>query len=104
MRVRMLSVLTVAIATVAALTIVSGSANATAPSGATTQLISRATFADDYSTNVDGIKAKIKGPVDVAVIHVTIQPGGTLGWHSHPGATFVMVTSGTITRVNADGC
>lgn len=104
MRVRLLSVLTVAIATVAALTIVSGSANATAPSGATTQLISRATFADDYSTNVDGIKAKIKGPVDVAVIHVTIQPGGTLGWHSHPGATFVMVTSGTITRVNADGC
>jgi quercetin dioxygenase-like cupin family protein len=53
---------------------------------------------------VDGIKVKIKGPVDVAVVHVTFQPGGTLGWHSHPGATFVMVKSGTVTRVNADGC
>jgi quercetin dioxygenase-like cupin family protein len=104
MRVRLLSVLVVAIATVAALAIVSGSASATAPSGATTQLISRATFTDDYSANVDGIKVKIKGPVDVAVVHVTIQPGGTLVWHSHPGATFVMVTSGTVTRVNADGC
>ena len=104
MRVRLLSVLTIAIATLAALAIVSGSASATAPSGATTQLIARATFTDGYSANVDGIKVKIKGPVDVAVVHVTIQPGGTLGWHSHPGATFVMVTTGTVTRVNAEGC
>jgi quercetin dioxygenase-like cupin family protein len=34
-----------------------------------------------YMAHVDGIKVKIKGPVDVAVVHVTFQPGGTLGWH-----------------------
>ena len=104
MRIRLLSLALAAIATAATVVIVDGSASATAPSGATTQLVSRATFSSDYSTNVDGIKVKIKGPVDVAVVHVTLQPGGTLGWHSHLGATFVMVTTGTVTRVNADGC
>jgi quercetin dioxygenase-like cupin family protein len=104
MRIRLLSVLLAAIATVAALGIVTGSASATAPSGTTTELLTRATLTGGYKVHVDGIKIKIKGPVDVAVIHVTFQPGGTLGWHSHPGATFVMVKSGTVTAVNAHGC
>ena len=104
MRIRLWSVPLAAIAAVTTLAIVSGSASATPPSGATTQLVARATFTSGYKVNVDGIKVNIKGPVDVAVVHVTFQPGGTLGWHSHPGATFVMVTSGTVTRVNADGC
>ena len=104
MRIRLLSVLLGAIAAVAALVVVSGSANATPPSGTTTEVVARSTFTSGYMVNVGGIKVKIKGPVDVAVVHVTFQPGGTLGWHSHPGATFVMVTSGTVTRVNADGC
>jgi len=104
MRIRLWTMPLAAIAAVAALAIVSGSASATPPSGTTTQLVARATFTSGYKVNVDGIKVNIKGPVDVAVVHVTFQPGGTLGWHSHPGATFVMVTSGTVTRVNADGC
>jgi hypothetical protein len=28
-------------------------------------------------------------------VEVTIQPGGWLGWHSHPGLSFVVVKSGT---------
>jgi quercetin dioxygenase-like cupin family protein len=104
MRIRLLSVPLAAIAAASALVIVSGSASATAPSGTTTDLVARATLTGGYKVHVDGIKVQIKGPVDVAVVHVTFQPGGTLGWHSHPGATFVMVKSGTMTRVNADGC
>jgi quercetin dioxygenase-like cupin family protein len=104
MRIRLLSVPLAAIAAASALVIVSGSASATAPSGTTTEVIARATFTGGYKVNVDGIKVQIKGPVDVAVVHVTFQPGGTLGWHSHPGATFVMVKTGTVTRVNANGC
>jgi quercetin dioxygenase-like cupin family protein len=84
--------------------VVIGPASASPPSGATTTLISRATFNGGYDVNVDGIKVKVKGPVDVATIEVDFQPGGTTGWHSHPGATFVQVKSGTVTRVNADGC
>src|SRR5690242_9334605 len=76
-------------------------AHATPPSGTTSELVARATLAGDYATHLHGIKVKIKGPVDVAVTHVTFQPGGTLGWHSHPGATFVMVLRGTVTRIDA---
>jgi quercetin dioxygenase-like cupin family protein len=104
MRIRLLSVPLAAIAAVAALALVSGSASATVPSGTTTEVVARATFTGGYKINVNGIKVKIDGPVDVAVVHVTFDPGGTLGWHSHPGATFVMVKTGTVTRVNADGC
>lgn len=104
MRIRRLSVSLGAITIVAVLSIITGSASATPPSGTTTELAARATLTGGYAVNVDGIKIRIKEPVDVAVIHVIFQPGGTLGWHSHPGATFVMVKSGTLTRVNADGC
>jgi quercetin dioxygenase-like cupin family protein len=34
---------------------------------------------------------------DLHVNEVTIQPGGTLGWHYHPGPSFVIVKSGTAT-------
>src|SRR5262249_7909850 len=37
-------------------------------------------------------------------VEVTIQPGGWLGWHSHPGLSFVVVKSGTATFYEADGC
>jgi quercetin dioxygenase-like cupin family protein len=36
------------------------------------------------------------------VVEVTIQPGGWLGWHSHPGLSFVVVKSGTATFYEAD--
>jgi quercetin dioxygenase-like cupin family protein len=36
------------------------------------------------------------------VVEVTIQPGGWLGWHSHPGLSFVVVKSGTASFYEAD--
>ena len=36
-------------------------------------------------------------PVEIITQTVTIQPGGTSGWHSHPGPQFVVVKSGTLT-------
>jgi quercetin dioxygenase-like cupin family protein len=35
-------------------------------------------------------------------VEVTIQPGGWLGWHSHPGLSLVVVKSGTATFYEAD--
>ena len=35
---------------------------------------------------------------DLHVVEVTIDPGGTLGWHSHPGPRFLIVTRGTATN------
>jgi quercetin dioxygenase-like cupin family protein len=38
-----------------------------------------------------------KGESDVHVVELTIQPGATVGWHSHLGPSFIMVKSGTTT-------
>lgn len=45
---------------------------------------------------------KTKQFSDLHVIEVTIQPGGTIGWHSHLGPSFVIVKSGTGTLYHAD--
>ena len=39
----------------------------------------------------------IKGLSDMHVLSNTIAPGGSFGWHSHPGPSFVLVQSGTAT-------
>jgi quercetin dioxygenase-like cupin family protein len=38
-----------------------------------------------------------KGATDVHVIENRIAPGGTFGWHSHPGPSIVVVKSGALT-------
>jgi quercetin dioxygenase-like cupin family protein len=42
-------------------------------------------------------KIKTKGASDLHGNGVTIQPGGPLGWHYHPGPSFVIIRSGTAT-------
>ena len=40
---------------------------------------------------------------EVAIQEVTIGPGGTTGWHSHPGPVVVVVKQGTLTYVRSAG-
>ena len=42
-------------------------------------------------------KMKTTGATDIHVLQNTIAPGGSFGWHSHPGPSFVIVKSGTAT-------
>ena len=42
-------------------------------------------------------RIKTKGSSDLHVLQNTIAPGGTFGWHSHPGPSLVIVKSGTAT-------
>ena len=42
-------------------------------------------------------------PTDVLVQEITIRPGGSTGWHSHPGQAIVVVESGTFTLRSAHG-
>jgi quercetin dioxygenase-like cupin family protein len=51
-------------------------------------------------------KLDTKGPVDMATLRVSVDPGGTSGWHSHGGAVVVTVASGTATLYEASrtGC
>jgi quercetin dioxygenase-like cupin family protein len=40
---------------------------------------------------------KTKGPSDLYVQNNTWAPGGTTGWHSHPGHSLIVVTAGEVT-------
>jgi hypothetical protein len=45
---------------------------------------------------------KTKGQSDLYVQSNTWQPGGSTGWHSHPGHSLIIVTAGTITVYDGD--
>ena len=49
---------------------------------------------------------KTKGPSDLYVQSNTWEPGGTTGWHTHPGHSLIIVTAGTVTAYEGDdrGC
>src|SRR5215469_5106481 len=43
-----------------------------------------------------------QGPSDLFIQDNTWQPGGSTGWHTHPGPSFVIVTEGTVTVYDGD--
>jgi quercetin dioxygenase-like cupin family protein len=43
-----------------------------------------------------------KGVTDVHILENRIIPGGTFGWHSHPGPSIVVVKSGALTLYRGD--
>ena len=51
---------------------------ATLPVGLTNQPLARGTNASDGTI-------PLKAGSDVAVAQITVDPGGSSGWHSHPG-------------------
>ncbi len=53
--------------------------------------------ADNYE-----VELRATGPTDVHVLQNKIAPGGTFGWHSHPGPSIVVVQSGALTLYRAD--
>jgi quercetin dioxygenase-like cupin family protein len=94
---------------IAALGVVSYGANAvlaTPPSGLTVvQLAPVGHFDEIRSKTKKGewkAAIKTKGASDLHVVEVTIAPGGTIGWHSHPGPSMVIVKSGTATFYQGD--
>jgi quercetin dioxygenase-like cupin family protein len=54
------------------------------------------------ATNFWQARLNTKGASDLYVLQNTITPGGTFGWHSHPGPSLVIVKSGTATFYMAD--
>jgi hypothetical protein len=86
----------------------SGSVLATPPAGVTvTPLAPVAQFGEiDAKVKTGDWKSEIrtKGLSDLHVLQVTIAPGGTFGWHSHPGPSLVIVRSGTLSVYHAPDC
>jgi quercetin dioxygenase-like cupin family protein len=100
---RTTSLVAVAVTALALLALIVGAAFATTPSGVTPTLLTRATLGEFVAHN-DGIT--LKSPhhsADVTNVRVDLQPGGTTGWHHHPGIAVVAVASGTVTEYD-EGC
>jgi quercetin dioxygenase-like cupin family protein len=100
--------LPIALALVAVAALIVVPALATPPSGVTVSTIAKGSFDEidasaktdiDPGPETDFWKALIstKGVSDLEVLEVRIAPGGTFGWHSHPGPSLVIVKSGTAT-------
>lgn len=86
------------------------SGDPTIPGGFSVQPLARGGFPDqidatfrvklDRATNV----VHVQDPSDVLVAKITFEPGGSIGWHTHPGPAIATVASGALTIVNANGC
>jgi quercetin dioxygenase-like cupin family protein len=64
--------------------------------------LSRGTLGQVKAEN-DGITVEsMPGSADIVTVKVVIKPGGSTGWHHHPGITLVSVASGTATEYRAD--
>jgi len=95
-------------AIVAAFSAVAVAAVLTPSSGIVAPVVARASFADPTD-----IKFKIKGQRGQEVIQVNnaqqtvvqqivIAPGGSTGWHSHPGPVVVLIKSGQMSFYDGD--
>ncbi|MEJ7893819.1 MAG: cupin domain-containing protein [Solirubrobacteraceae bacterium] len=80
-----------------------GIASATSPPAVTpVEHVRGADLADDLKVNADGVKFQTKVPTDVSVLTLTIDPGATTGWHTHPGLAIIAVSEGTGTLYSPD--
>ena len=73
-----------------------GVASATPPSGAHSAPLGRISLGPYHETS-PGFKIFSRNPTDTVVLTTTIEPGGSTGWHSHPGPAFIVVVRGTVT-------
>jgi quercetin dioxygenase-like cupin family protein len=90
--------LLVAVGVTVLLALVVGAALATPPKDATVTPLTRATLGN-FEANNDGIDVESeRRSADIAIAKVVLKPGGSTGWHHHPGVTLVSIASGTVTE------
>src|SRR3954454_21517236 len=75
-------------------TVTTGSA--TPPSGLTNIPLARGTVGSHA-------KFKLRVGTDIVMAQITVNPGGSSGWHSHPGGAIIIVQSGTLTTYRSVG-
>ena len=78
---------------------------ATASSGVTTTSIGSGHLSPVNFTVKTGdwmLGLRTKGVSDVIVTESVLTPGGTFGWHSHPGPSLVVVKAGTLSFYRGD--
>jgi quercetin dioxygenase-like cupin family protein len=78
-----------------------GAVPARGPSGVTIKPLVKATLADRVRTHAAGVRIRTTGPREVLGTSIVVAPGGTFGWHTHPGPVLVAVASGTLSLFEA---
>lgn len=73
-----------------------GAVHATPPSQLTQVALTR-------GTNVSNGTIPLHDGTDVAMATITVQPGGSSGWHSHPGGAIIVVKEGALTVYESIG-
>jgi quercetin dioxygenase-like cupin family protein len=73
-----------------------GIALATPPSGLTNLPLAR-------GTDVSHGTIPLQVGTDVTMAQITVVPGGSSGWHSHPGGAIIIVKQGELTVYRAIG-
>lgn len=82
-----------------------GTVLATSPRGVTSTTFAVGQFNEiSAKTLSSSWQARIntKGESDVWILENRIAPGGSFGWHSHPGPSIVVVKSGALTLYRGD--
>jgi quercetin dioxygenase-like cupin family protein len=69
---------------------------ATPPSGLVNILLGRGTDTSDGTL-------PIQVGTDIVMAQITVDPGGSSGWHSHPGGAIIVVKTGTPTVYRSIG-
>jgi hypothetical protein len=71
----------------------------TVATGFVSTAVARGNAGAFHIRSTDGfvVEIKAKDNTDIAVSNVVVTPGGSSGWHSHPGPVLVIVKTGTIT-------
>src|SRR5215469_370350 len=54
-------------------------------------------------TNLSDGTIPLHAGTDVAMAQITVHPGGSSGWHSHPGGAIIVVNTGTLTVYRSVG-
>lgn len=65
--------------------------------GAVGTVLSVGTLTAGVKIHTDDLKLSTRDDVQVVTQTITVAPGGTTGWHSHPGPVFVTISAGTMT-------
>ena len=88
--------------------VLTGAALATPPSGiVSATVVARAGFVDpvDIKFKVDGGQQEVihvRDAQETVMQQIVIGPGGSTGWHSHPGPVVVLIKSGDLTLYSGD--
>jgi quercetin dioxygenase-like cupin family protein len=82
--------------TAAATATPSGAAQTNGPHGVQITPLSAGTIGSKVDAHSAGIEVETHGPREMLVTSIVVDPGGSFGWHTHPGPVLVAVSHGTL--------